>query len=56
MICKKLIDPDNGGMWYLFYDRASDENPRMIMTERQVKRFMEEMEKDISKKEEDEDG
>ena len=42
MICKKLIDPDNGDMWYLFYDRASDENPRMVMTERQVKRFVQE--------------
>jgi len=56
MICKKLVDPDDGGLWYLFYDKDSDDTPRMVMTERQALRFMEEMEKDISKKEEDEDG
>ena len=54
MICKKLIDPDNGGMWYLFYDRASDENPRMIMTERQVKRFVQEFQESEEHNEEEE--
>ena len=54
MICKKLIDPDNGDMWYLFYDKASDENPRMIMTERQVKRFVQEFKESEEYDEDDE--
>ena len=55
MICKKLVDKDDGGLWYLFYDRDSDEQPRMVMAERQARIFMEEMAKEIAEREE-EDG
>ena len=55
MICKKLVDKDNGDLWYLFYDKESDEQPRMVMAERQARIFMEEMAKEIAEREE-EDG
>jgi len=55
MICKKLVDKDNGDLWYLFYDKESDEQPRMVMAERQALIFMEEMTKELAEREE-EDG
>lgn len=55
MICKKLVDKDNGDLWYLFYDKESDEQPRMVMSERQALIFMEEMTKELAEREE-EDG
>ena len=55
MICKKLIDPDDGQFWYLFYKKSSDDSPHMVMSERQAKLFVEEMEKDLAERE-DEDG
>ena len=55
MICKKLVDKDDGGLWYLFYDRDSDEQPRMVMSERQALIFMEDMTKELEEREE-EDG
>jgi hypothetical protein len=55
MICKKLVDQDNGDLWYLFYDKESDEQPRMVMSERQALIFMEEMTKELAEREE-EDG
>ena len=55
MICKKLVDKDDGGLWYLFYDKDSDEQPRMVMSERQALIFMEDMTKELEEREE-EDG
>jgi len=55
MICKKLVDQDDGGLWYLFYDKDSDEQPRMVMSERQALIFMEDMTKELEEREE-EDG
>ena len=55
MICKKLVDKDNGDLWYLFYDKESDSQPRMVMAERQALIFMEEMTKELAEREE-EDG
>ena len=55
MICKKLVDKDDGGLWYLFYDKDSDEQPRMVMSERQALIFMEDMTKELEERE-DEDG
>ena len=55
MICKKLVDQDNGDLWYLFYDKEPDEQPRLVMAERQARIFMEEMAKEIAEREE-EDG
>jgi|TARA_R110000764_G_C10904538_1_gene371911 hypothetical protein len=51
MICKKLVDKDDGGLWYLFYDRDSDEQPRMVMSERQALIFMEDMTKELEERE-----
>jgi len=56
MICKKLVDKDNGDLWYLFYDKESDEQPRMVMAERQALIFMEEMAKEIAEREEEDEG
>jgi hypothetical protein len=55
MICKKLVDKDDGGLWYLFYDKESDSQPRMVMSERQALIFMEDMTKELEEREE-EDG
>ena len=55
MICQKLVDKDTGDLWYLFYDKESDSQPRMVMAERQALIFMEEMAKEIAERE-DEDG
>jgi hypothetical protein len=55
MICQKLVDKDTGDLWYLFYDKESDSQPRMVMAERQARIFMEEMAKEIAEREE-EDG
>ena len=51
MICKKLVDKDDGGLWYLFYDKDSDEQPRMVMSERQALIFMEDMTKELEERE-----
>ena len=51
MICKKLVDKDDGGLWYLFYDKDSDAQPRMVMSERQALIFMEDMTKELEERE-----
>ena len=56
MICQKLVDKDTGDLWYLFYDKESDEQPRMVMAERQALIFMEEMAKEIAEREEEDEG
>ena len=56
MICKKLIDPDDGQFWYLFYKKSSDDSPHMVMSERQAKLFMEEMERDLAEREDEDEG
>ena len=55
MICKKLVDKDDGGLWYLFYDKDSDEQPRMVMSERQALIFMEDMTKELEEREEEDE-
>tara|TARA_R110002153_G_scaffold54346_7_gene151470 strand:- start:3942 stop:4121 length:180 start_codon:yes stop_codon:yes gene_type:complete len=55
MICQKLVDKDTGDLWYLFYDKESDSQPRMVMSERQALIFMEDMTKELEEREE-EDG
>jgi hypothetical protein len=51
MICQKLVDKDTGDLWYLFYDKESDSQPRMVMSERQALIFMEDMTKELEERE-----
>ena len=55
MICQKLVDKDTGDLWYLFYDKESDSQPRMVMSERQALIFMEDMTKELEEREEEDE-